>query len=205
MNVHRLRRAAVALAALGATVALAACGGGESTTAASVTLKPLMPANSMKGMKMEGESSSGGMKMEEETSSSGMKMESSDAHGSATLRQKGDHLTGTIEVRDLEPGSAHAEHIHGPDGACSPASKMTTNMAVVLPDLEANSEGTAKVNLDLTVHQKVLGPGYFIMVHAKPTPPSQRNEIGSAPASPAFMQALSNDPGILCGDVETSE
>jgi hypothetical protein len=40
------------------------------------------------------------------------------------------------------------------------------------------------------------------MVHEEGTPAAERNQIGAAPASPAFMQALSKNPGILCGDVE---
>ena len=75
-------------------------------------------------------------------------------------------------------------------------------MAVVLPDLVANGKGEAYGTVNLIVHQRVIGPGYFMVVHAKPTPVSQRNQIGSAPASMAFMQAMSNDPAILCGNVE---
>ncbi len=201
--------AAAALVAL----AVAGCGGSSgSATTASVTLKPVESANgSMAGMsesEMEGMSES--EKMSEEGSGeseevtegpTGMLMAPSSAHGTAELEQNGDKLTGTITVSGLEPNSEHAEHLHGPDGSCEPK-KMVTNMAVVLPDLKANSKGEATAKVDFTVHQQVVEPGYFIMVHKEPTPASERNQIGTAPASPTFMQALSKNPGILCGDVE---
>jgi hypothetical protein len=135
------------------------------------------------------------------TSGGGMPYVASAAHGEAFLKQEGDHLTGWRRIWGLVPYSRHADHLHGPDGACSPASKQVSNMAVVLPDLVANAKGEAYGTLDLTVHQRVVGPGYFIIVHEKPTPASQLNQIGSAPASMAFMQAMSNDPAMLCGNV----
>ncbi|OJU81942.1 MAG: hypothetical protein BGO11_19025 [Solirubrobacterales bacterium 70-9] len=189
-------------------LAVAGCGGSSSSaTTATVTLKPVeSKSGSMEGMsegEMEGMSEG-----EKEASSAeptegptGMLMAPSNAHGTATLTQKGDKLTGTITVSGLEPNSDHAEHLHGPDGSCKPK-KMVTNMAVVLPDLEANSKGEATAKVDFTVHQDVVEKGYFIMVHEEPTPAAERDQIGTAPASPAFMQALSKNPGILCGDVE---
>jgi hypothetical protein len=77
-------------------------------------------------------------------------------------------------------------------------------MAVVLPDLVANGKGEAYGTINLTVHQRIVGPGYFLMVHAKPTPASEQNQIGSAPASMAFMQAMSHDPAILCGNIKVT-
>jgi hypothetical protein len=200
--------AAAALVAL----AVAGCGGSSgSATTASVTLKPVESANGsmagmsasemedMSGSEKEGSSENGSEEVTE--GPTGMLMAPSNAHGTAELVQKGDKLTGTITVSGLEPNSSHAEHLHGPDGSCEPK-KMVTNMAVVLPDLKANSKGEATVHFDFTVHQDVVEKGYFIMVHKEPTPASERNQIGTAPASPTFMQALSKNPGILCGDVE---
>jgi hypothetical protein len=200
---HALNKRRLILAAAAALVALAVagCGGSSSSsTAASVSLKPVEAMEaSMNGMaKSEMESMPG---MEPTEGPTGMLMAPSSAHGSATLEQKGDKLTGTITVAGLEPGSDHAEHLHGPDGSCEPK-KMVSNMAVVLPDLKANAKGVATAKVDFTVHQQVVEPGYFIMVHEEPTPAAERDQIGAAPASPAFMQALSKNPGILCGDVE---
>jgi hypothetical protein len=201
MNAHVLQRC-VPLVAIAATALLVAgCGGSSgSPKSASVTLKPVEAMSSMPGMK-EGESMAG---MKTEKGPTGMLMAPSSAHGKASLRQEGDRLTGTVNVSGLEPNSRHAEHLHGPDGSCEPK-KMVTNMAVVLPDLVADSKGEATAKFDFTVHQQVVGPGFFIMVHQRPTPAAERGQIGTAPASPAFMQALSTDPGILCGDVEVSK
>ena len=205
MNAHPPRRpaAALALAATAAALLVAGCGGSsDSPTTASVSLKPVEAMEGMQGMsKQEMESMPG---MQPTKGPTGMLMVPSDAHGTARLEQKGDKLTGTIAVAGLEPNSRHAEHLHGPDGSCKP-SEMVTNMAVVLPDLVATSKGEATAKVDFTVHQQVVEPGYFIMVHEEPTPPAERDQIGSAPASPAFMQALSTNPGILCGDVEVSK
>ncbi len=195
MNVYQYRCIAFAVAAVAGAIAITGCGS-TSPNNASVTLKPVEAMGSMTASEMK--------HMAPMKAESGMLLAPSNAHGTANLTQKGDHLTGLIKVWGLVPNSRHAEHLHGPDGACSPGSKMTPNMAVVLPDLAANAKGEATQKINLTVHQEVVEKGYFIMVHEKPTPPSERNQIGSAPASPAFMQALSNDPGILCGDVKTS-
>jgi hypothetical protein len=198
--VSALAKRGLLLATFAAVVALAVagCGGSSgSSTGATVALKPI-ETGSMEMSSGEMESMEAGEPTEGPT---GMLMAASTAHGTAELTQKGDKLTGTITVTGLEPNSSHAEHLHGPDGTCEPK-KMVSNMAVVLPDLEANAKGEATAKVNFTVHQKVVEPGYFIMVHEEPTPAAEKNQIGAAPASPAFMQALSKNPGILCGEVE---
>jgi hypothetical protein len=200
-------------AALGALLAIAAlavsgCGGSSSEkTEATVVFKPMAVwdasqtakthPSSMKGM------SASEMKEMQSTAKAaeGMPFLPSAASGEGHFEQVGDHLTGWRRITGLVPYSRHANHLHGPDGACSPESKQVSNMAVVLPDLVANGKGEAYGTVNLIVHQRVVGPGYFMVVHAKPTPASQLNQIGSAPASMAFMQAMSNDPAILCGNV----
>jgi CHRD domain len=208
MSARTTRNLIMAAVAALVVLAVAGCGGSSnSSTSASVSLKPVeSKSGSMEGMseaEMEGMSGeqAEGSSPEPTEGPTGMPMAPSEAHGTATLEQKGDKLTGTITVTGLKPNSDHAEHLHGPDGSCEPK-KMVSNMAVVLPDLEANSKGEATAKVDFTVHQKVVEPGYFIMVHEEPTPASEKDQIGAAPASPAFMQALSKNPGILCGDVE---
>jgi hypothetical protein len=200
MSAFTTRSLILAAAAAFVALAVAGCGGsGGSTSTATVSL-----SSSMADMT----AAEGGMKempagsepeiMEGPT---GMLMEASNAEGHASLEQKGDKLIGSVTVSGLEPNSDHAEHLHGPDGTCEPK-KMVSNMAVVLPDLKANAKGVASTHFEFTVHQQVVEPGYFIMVHEEGTPAAERNQIGAAPASPAFMQALSKNPGILCGDVE---
>lgn len=184
-------------------LAASGCGGSSAaTTEAHVTIKPMATwdamsaktASSMKGM-------SASQMKSMSTANGGMPYVASGAQGEAELKQEGDHLTGWRKIWGLVPYSSHANHLHGPDGACSPASKQVSNMAVVLPDLTANAKGEAYGTINLIVHQRVVGPGYFLVIHQKPTPADERNQIGSAPASMAFMQAMSNDPAILCGDI----
>jgi hypothetical protein len=202
--VKRTARCAGALGVLlGAMViGLAACGGSSNggsggTAKAGFALSGMKMGHahgampSMPGMDMSG------------SSASKMKMAGAgDAYGVAFLRQAGDRLTGWVAAWGLAPGSRHAEHVHGPDGACAPPSKQTMNMAVVLPDLQANAQGVAFNRIALTVHQQVVRPGFFVMVHRDPTPPAERDQIGSAPASAAFMRSFANNPMVLCGDVE---
>lgn len=202
------------LAALGALLALtalavSACGGSSGAkTEASVNFKPMAVWDASHGAKtqtssMKGMSASEMKEMQSTAKAAeGMPFLPSTASGEGHFEQVGDHLTGWRRITGLVPYSRHANHLHGPDGACSPESKQVSNMAVVLPDLVANGKGEAYGTVNLIVHQRVIGPGYFMVVHAKPTPASQRNQIGSAPASMAFMQAMSNDPAILCGNIE---
>jgi hypothetical protein len=203
------RWAALAAPLVIVALAVSGCGGssGEKTEA-NVVFKPMAvwdashgaktQASSMKGM------SAGEMKEMQSSAKAaeGMPFLPTTASGEGHFEQVGDHLTGWRRITGLVPYSRHANHLHGPDGSCSPESKQVSNMAVVLPDLVANGKGEAYGTVNLTVHQRVIGPGYFMVVHAKPTPASQQNQIGSAPASMAFMQAMSNDPAILCGNVE---
>jgi hypothetical protein len=203
---HRWAVLGVLLAII--ALAVSGCGGSSSEkTEATVVFKPMAVwdasqmakthPSSMKGM------SPSEMKEMQSTAKAaeGMPFLPSAASGEGHFEQVGDHLTGWRRITGLVPYSRHANHLHGPDGACSPESKQVSNMAVVLPDLVANSKGEAYGTVNLIVHQRVVGPGYFMVVHAKPTPASQLNQIGSAPASMAFMQAMSNDPAILCGNV----
>ncbi len=208
MSAFTTRRLILAAVAALVALAVAGCGGSSgSTSTATVSLSSSMAdmtaaEGGMEGMSgAEMESKSEGSEPEVAEGPTGMLMEASSADGHAELEQKGDKLSGTITVSGLEPNSDHAEHLHGPDGTCEPK-KMVSNMAVVLPDLKADAKGVASTSFEFTVHQQVVEPGYFIMVHAEGTPAAERDQIGAAPASPAFMQALSKNPGILCGDVE---
>ncbi len=198
------------LAAVAALVALAVagCGGSSgSTSTATVSLGSSMADMTAAEGEMEGMSES---EMECEvgrlrTGSDGRPDRDVDG-GLERRRPRRTGAGGRQADRDdhrlrARTGQDHAEHLHGPDGTCEPK-KMVSNMAVVLPDLKANSKGEATTSFEFTVHQQVVEPGYFIMVHAEGTPAAERDQIGAAPASPAFMQALSKNPGILCGDVE---
>jgi hypothetical protein len=213
MRKRTYRGVLLCVVAAAAAVAVAGCGGSSGAkTEATVAFKPMavwdasskaktQTTGSMKGM------SASEMKEMQSTAKAaeGMPFLPSTASGEGHFEQVGDHLTGWRRITGLVPYSRHANHLHGPDGACSPEGKQVSNMAVVLPDLVANGKGEAYGTVNLIVHQRVIGPGYFMVVHAKPTPASQLNQIGSAPASMAFMQAMSNDPAILCGDIEVKQ
>jgi hypothetical protein len=204
---HRWAVPGVLLAII--ALAVSGCGSSGAKTEATVAFKPMAVWDASSKAKTQTTSSMKGMSASEmknmqstAKAAEGMPFLPSTASGEGHFEQVGDHLTGWRRITGLVPYSRHANHLHGPDGACSPESKQVSNMAVVLPDLVANGKGEAYGTVNLIVHQRVIGPGYFMVVHAKPTPASQLNQIGSAPASMAFMQAMSNDPAILCGNVE---
>ncbi len=96
----------------------------------------------------------------------------SQARGLAYFELKGQTLRYWVVVFGLEPGSKHAAHIHGPGGACTPASK-NKGVAVGVPDLEADANGvaylTGSVSLRAATIKNVLRPGFYFNVHAYPT------------------------------------
>jgi hypothetical protein len=208
MRKHAYLGVVLCIVAAAAAVAVAGCGGSSSEkTEASVSFKPMAQWDASHTAKaqsspMKGMSASQMKEMQSTAKAAeGLPFVATTASGEGHFEQVGDHLTGWRRITGLVPYSRHANHLHGPDGACSPESKQTSNMAVVLPDLVANGKGEAYGTVNLVVHQRVIGPGYFMVVHAKPTPADEQNQIGSAPASMAFMQAMSNDPAILCGNI----
>ena len=89
--------------------------------------------------------------------------------GVAYLRQKGNRLTGWLAVWGLEPLSAHAWHVHGPQGACTPAS---ANKGVVVggQDLVASNLGVAFLKFSLTTQTRVIAKGFYVNVHESSTP-----------------------------------
>lgn len=89
--------------------------------------------------------------------------------GAAYLRQKGQRLTGWLVVWGLEPGSSHAWHVHGPNGACTPASK-NRDVVVGGPDLVANEDGVAFQKFTITSPTQVVGKGFYVNVHELSTP-----------------------------------
>ena len=88
--------------------------------------------------------------------------------GVGYLRQKGTKLNGWLAVWGLEPLSAHAWHVHGPKGACTPAS---ANAGVVVggQDLVANNLGVAFLRFTLSTPTQVIAKGFYVNVHESST------------------------------------
>ena len=78
-----------------------------------------------------------------------------------------------VVVFGLPPSSVHAAHIHGPRGACAPASK-NKGVVVPFPDLHADSHGVAYVAGTISLRQakikQVLRRGFYFNVHRYSTP-----------------------------------
>jgi CHRD domain len=96
----------------------------------------------------------------------------SGARGLAYFQQRGLTLRYWVVVFGLEPDSSHAAHIHGPSGACTPAS-ANKGVAVPFPDLKADENGVAyragSINLRQAPNKQVLRKGFYFNVHAFPT------------------------------------
>lgn len=101
--------------------------------------------------------------------------------GVAYLRQKGQRLTGWLVVWGLEPGSSHAWHVHGPNGACTPASR-NADVVVGGQDLVADQAGVAYEKFVLNSPTQVVGRGFYVNVHEK----SSADGVGA---------------GITCGNI----
>lgn len=110
----------------------------------------------------------------------------------AYLRQDDDRLRGWIVAWGLEPGSAHAAHLHAnapgeDEAACSGA--RTTRHAVEFGDLVAGADGVASHRVDMLAGEDVVRPGAYVMIHA------HGMAAGGGPAMGG------DNPGILCGDI----
>jgi hypothetical protein len=121
-------------------------------------------------------------------------------HGRAQLTQSGDHLTGSVTVSGLPPGSHHAEGVLGVAAGCSSAAEHSATYAVALPDLVANLRGVAHVAVDLTVDRQILRRGYVLRVDQDPTV-GEIDEIGSVTSSSGLARSFAGDPVALCGSL----
>jgi Cu/Zn superoxide dismutase len=101
----------------------------------------------------------------------------SPVRGVAYFEQNGDHLTGSVVVWGLEPGTKHAVHFHG-RGRCGTKADPVAAHA----DLKANADGIAYADIDVPTGLNLLGGGFYYNVHARPA-------------------AVGQSPEIACGDI----
>jgi hypothetical protein len=96
----------------------------------------------------------------------------SGVRGVAHFRQTGSNLSGWVVVWGLEPGSAHAVHIHGPNARCG----RKAPPVAAHRDLVADQKGVAFVRFATTA-RPVLERGYYYNVHAGPSTDDPNPEI----------------------------
>lgn len=119
--------------------------------------------------------------------------------GMAMLRQHGDSVVGKIVVSGLEPGSVHANHLHGeapgdtPKG-CFADDGHSTRHITDNPDLVANSQGVAYARINTTVSERVIRRGTFWMIHMNPTPDDGQMAMDTA-------QSHGTNPAIACAPI----
>jgi hypothetical protein len=99
--------------------------------------------------------------------------------GVAYLKQVGKKLSGWIVVWGLAPESAHAWHVHGPNGSCTGTQAAPVASAA---DLVANANGVAFLKFSTTANVQVIRRGFYLNVH----------ELSSADGV---------GPGITCGNI----
>ncbi len=123
--------------------------------------------------------------------------ETRSATGVVHLRQRGSRLTGYVVMWGLEPGSTHANHIHGtvvgaPSPArCFPDARRSTRHILDRPDLVADSAGVAFAVINAKVPERTVRRGAYLMVHAHPT------AAGGHRAAPGTV-----NPPIACGNLK---
>jgi hypothetical protein len=89
--------------------------------------------------------------------------------GVAYLKQKGNKITGWFVVWGLPPNTTHAWHIHGPNGACTPASRAKPPIASG-PDAVANADGVAYRKFSITEPTQIVKRGFYLNVHELSSP-----------------------------------
>lgn len=94
--------------------------------------------------------------------------------GVAHLTQRGARVTGFVVMWGLEPGSTHANHLHGnapgdPVARCLPESRRTTRHVADLTDLVADANGVAFGIIRERVTETAVRRGVYLMVHRDPT------------------------------------
>ncbi len=129
--------------------------------------------------------------------------------GMAMVRQRGQKLTAKISVAGLEPGSSHANHIHGeapgarPKGCFAPGGHSKRHIHD-FPNITANSAGVAYAAFTAKVDERVIRPGTFWMVHAYPE--MHGHKAAASGESHAAMPGHSHgghgsNPGIACAPI----
>ena len=115
----------------------------------------------------------------------------SGVRGVGFFEQDGERLTGFVAVWGLEPNSEHAVHFHGPDSSCG----TKADPVAVHPDLKADRDGIAYMNVELTAEQRLLRGGFYYNVHEGPSRVADNPEIACADIGPtAVRSALSRAP-----------
>lgn len=136
------------------------------------------------------------------THSSGFTLTSLDPDGPergvAYLTQDDERLRGWIVVWGLQPGSAHASHLHANASgrAASCDGRQTSRHAVDFEELVADSNGVATHEVDILVGERVVRSGTYWMVHAHGEHDQHHDPEGGS--------AVEN-PGLLCGDIVPEE
>jgi hypothetical protein len=128
------------------------------------------------------------------------------ATGVVRVIQRGARLRGFVVVWGLEPGSRHANHIHGnaPGAAaarCNPAGRRTMRHLDDRPDLIADERGVAFGVINERVTERAVRRGVYLMVHQNPSPPAgmtaMREAIRPWPARTCAEPAASAaGPGV---------
>jgi|RhiMetdeSRZDD1v2_1073273.scaffolds.fasta_scaffold11220_7 Cu/Zn superoxide dismutase len=84
--------------------------------------------------------------------------------GVAYLKQKGNKVSGWFVVWGLPPNTTHAWHIHGPNGACAPASRNKDPIASGT-DAVADANGVAFKKVSITIATQIIKRGFYLNVH----------------------------------------
>jgi len=108
--------------------------------------------------------------------------EDSAVRGAGFFEQDGERVTGFVAVWGLEPNTDHAVHFHGPNSECG----AKADPVAAHPDLRADEDGVAYMNVELTAEHPLLAGGFYYNVHGGPS-------------------SLAENPEIACGDLAAED
>lgn len=122
--------------------------------------------------------------------------------GTIDLVQEGEQISGTITLGGLEPGSAHAVHLHGTaDEDFSCAGERIDRHLINFPDMVADESGTAELEIDVVAPGGMIRAGTYVMAHENPRSMGQvATEAVVVDHSVAMTMSVDNPP-IACADV----
>ena len=105
--------------------------------------------------------------------------------GVGFFEQAGEDVRGVVAVWGLEPNSEHAVHFHGPNSECG----TTADPVAAHPDLKADEDGVAYMEVDLTAAQQLLTGGFYYNVHEGPSSQAENPEIACGDLAPEDVAA----------------
>lgn len=132
-------------------------------------------------------------------------IDGSGVSGTGSLVAADGRIRGTVRLLGMDAGSVHAMHIHGVAGenhGCADAERTDEHL-VDLPDVTADADGHAVVQVDVEDPGDAIRAGTYLMVHRDPTEDDHHASLDRTTDSGPrviFAHSSTPNPGIACGE-----